>query len=168
MSLFQLLSEVINESKFFCNVIVPVDSILDFLANLPVEAFFLLTIPIRFFVCLLLEIFNVNPYCILYNLAFPVSMLCPLVNMNSQLACSTYNNSCCLQSNCKSIVVPFIQSLCQNCQPSVLNYIFCVIGYVIEVALTPLIFLINPIIASIIGEPICWNPQFNCKQPYLG
>ena len=160
-----LLSEIQNlidaiqnfetEVQVFCDLIPPVKNVEQFLASLPIVLLYLVTIPLRFFICLLASVFEVNPLCLIYNLFPFISLIEPLETSSS----STCPCCGCKQYDCINFSNPVLQAF-SKCTPSVLNTVFCLIGGDILLVLEIFLQFFNPIIAKFVGKQICVNVNF--------
>lgn len=145
----------------FCGLLPPsVDtSILAFLSNLPIILVFLITVPIRFFICIFSGLAKINPICVLINLFPPLAIVIPFVTAQYPPVCNTQCQYCqsgkgeCLNYN-QTIANYFNQ--CEN-QLSILNKIFCLVGIIIADILNPILTFINPLIYLAIHKVICLN-----------
>jgi hypothetical protein len=129
---------------------------------LPIILLWILSIPIRYFFCIILSLTNIPIYGLIANLFPPSTLLCSV--------CSGQPNNC--YSNCPAcqnynecIGLPSIYTnfcLQANQYFSILNTIFCLIGYVMATILLPITEFINLILAFT-GYQICLytNPD-NC------
>ncbi|ABP73434.1 hypothetical protein [Acidianus bottle-shaped virus] len=155
------IGEFLKKYAGFCGLLPPsVDnSLLDFLANLPIILVFLITMPVRFFICIFAGLAKVNPICVLINLLPPLAIAIPFVTAQTPPVCSTQCQYCqsgkgeCLNYN-PTIAKYFTQ--CEK-QLSVLNKIFCLVGIIIADVLNPILAFINPLIYLAIHKVICLN-----------
>lgn len=155
------IQEFFQKYNSFCGLLPPsVDSsITSFLANLPFVLLFLITIPIRFFICVFSSITKINIACAVINLFAPASIIIPFITAQSPPVCTT-NCSYCISetnecANYNSEIASYFTK-CQN-QYSILNKIFCLIGIIIANILNPIIAFINPLIYLAIHKVICLN-----------
>lgn len=155
------IASFLKEYNGFCDLLPPGadSSIVAFLANLPLVLLFLITTPIRFFVCIFSSITSINIVCALLNLLPPATIALPFLTASSPPVCNEGCKYCkggkgeCLNYNKK------VANYLLNCvsQFSVLNKIFCLIGVQIANILNPIIAFINPLIFLAIRKEICLN-----------
>ena len=157
-------STIATFDKRFCPLFpYGINSVTSALSNLPVILLFIFTIPVRTFLCLLSSITNVPIYGVLANLFPPLTLPCSLTEGNT-VGC--YSNCPYCQNNSECLPIPnTLTNFCTKSRPyfSILNQIFCLIGYVLIVLITPITELIN-IFLAVIGKQICIsaNPN-NCN-----
>ncbi|ALG96790.1 hypothetical protein [Acidianus bottle-shaped virus 2 strain ABV2] len=155
------IQEFFQKYNGFCGLLPPsVDSsITSFLANLPFVLLFLITTPIRFFICIFSSITSINITCAVINLFAPASIIIPFITAQSPPVCSTQCQYCSAQTgecaNYNSEIASYFTN-CQN-QFSILNKVFCLIGVTIADILNPIIAFINPLIYLAIHKVICLN-----------
>lgn len=160
-----VIAEVIKQYNTFCQLLPPgvTSSVSDFLANLPIIVLFLVTIPIRFFLCIFSSVTKVNLLCVAFNL-FPISTLAlPFISQQTPQACNTQCPYC--VSNNVPCINYFPQILnyynqCKN-QWSILNKIFCLLGVIIAEILNPFLVFINPLIYLAVHKVICLNTDLS-------
>lgn len=155
------IAEILNKYNAFCHLLPPGadSSIVAFLANLPLVLLFLITTPIRFFICIFSSITSINLVCALINLLPPSTIILPFITASTPPVCTSECVYCkagrgeCVNYNAK------IASYFTNCQSqfSVLNKIFCLVGVIIADVLEPILAFINPLIYLAIGKEVCLN-----------
>jgi len=149
--------EIPQTFQNFCNILPPVfTNIADVLVNLPIILLFLITLPVRFFVCILSVITKISPTCALLNIFPFLSIICPLVTASTS-AYSCYGNcKYCQSGTCVEYPQSLI-NLCTQCQNqySILNKIFCDIGVVLFSLLIPFTTLINIVLIPATGKQLC-------------
>ncbi|MEM3320640.1 MAG: hypothetical protein QXD27_09290 [Metallosphaera sp.] len=134
------ISEIKNKTRLACEILPPVSSVPSLFANLPVLILYIITLPLRFLLCPLLNVVG-NPLCLIYNLFPPLGVLNALGSTN----CKSFNCN-----NCStSIPNPFA-----GCQGNVFNYLFCVLGGSLLSFVNPLIVLLNGVF-SFLGLDYC-------------
>lgn len=140
-----------------CDLIPPVPDLTTLIANFPIFLLYLVTIPIRFPICLLVSLFaDVDYLCLLYNL-FPFLSIINLFSVE--------------QTQCKFFYCPdcafgcspnfSFQSPFQNCPNSIANVIFCTFGYVFLLPIGLFVPFIN-FALHLLGINTCISFQFNC------
>lgn len=159
---FNAIQQFYSEIEFFCDVVPQLPSAPWYLVNLPVLVIFLVTLPIRFLVCYLADLFNINPICLLYNLFPVISIFQPVTEgfyNNGQSCPNCYNKGEC-------VTIPNIyQKYFYNCQDSVFNRAFCLIGAVAFEMLGITVQFLNPLIGAITGKILCISANPNlCYQ----
>jgi len=162
-TLFNDLEELHKLDKAFCDVFPPgIDSFTSIVVNLPVIVLWILTLPPRTFLCLIASIGEVNPLALLINLFPPITMFCSVCPGQSS-SCFQCSNYCNESSECITLPQSYI-NLCRQTQKyfSLLNQVFCLIGYVMLSIALPLVQIINFILVFT-GHQICisLNPN-NC------
>ena len=150
-NIVQGIQDFYDEINFLCDVFPPLPNEVWYLTNLPVIGLYLVTLPIRFLICYLASLLDINPFCFLYNLVPIVSLLTPLTT-GSPYQCNCPN--CTNATNCIDLSNPFAQYF-QNCTPSVFNEVFCLIGAVLFTVLEILVSFVNPIIAFFLNKAVC-------------
>lgn len=138
-----------NQVANFCDLIPPVDSLQSFLANLPIIISYLATIPIRYFLCLLLTILDFLNPCFIYNLFPIISIIEPYLSAVSHPPCIMFGCTCCYNS-C-NLNIPNIFA---DCPASVFNFVFCLLGAIMGYTMLPIIDIVN-LIASLVGSHFC-------------
>lgn len=155
------IQEFFQKYNGFCGLLPPsVDnSITSFLVNLPFVLLFLITTPIRFFICIFSGITKINIACAVINLFAPGTIALPFITAKSPPVCTSecqycqsVKNEC---ANYNSEIASYFLK-CQN-QFSILNKIFCLVGVIIADILNPIIAFINPLIYLAIHKVICLN-----------
>jgi hypothetical protein len=162
-NLFNELQELQKFDKSFCSIFPPgIDSFTSVLVNLPIILLWIISLPPRTFLCLLTSIGQVNVLGVIINLIPPLTMFCSVCPGTSS-SCFQCSNYC--QNNAECITLP--QSYINLCQQtkqyfSILNEIFCLLGYVLLSLILPFTQIIN-FILSFTGHQICLslNPN-NC------
>jgi hypothetical protein len=159
--IFYELSQLQQVIGDFCSVFPPgINSITSVLVNLPVILLWIITLPPRTFLCILSSLAEIPIYGLIANLFPPITILCPICTSSANVCYS--NCPGCSNTN-ECITLPSsISSFCKKAQPyfSLLNEIFCLIGYVILVILQPVIEIINLIIAPT-NKQLCLTPNPN-------
>ncbi|ALG96863.1 hypothetical protein [Acidianus bottle-shaped virus 3 strain ABV3] len=161
----ELLSELLTELtvslfpqiNIICSLLPPVfTNLVDVLINLPIILLYLITLPVRFFVCFLAQLINVSPWCLIFNLFPMISMVCPFLTASpSEYSC--YGNCpYCVSSECVQFP-PCFSILCTACKYSIFNKIFCDFGVVLLSMIQPLTVLINIITVPIFHKALCLN-----------
>lgn len=146
----------------YCHLLPPgIDSITSFLVNLPIIIFFIITFPIRYFICLFITEAKVSGLCILYNIFPFISIVCPFLSKVSQ---SQYCYGSC--SGCKTQIqhcigskktIEYMCNVCAKKYQSVLNAIFCTMGDIVGLMIYPIILLINALITPLTGKSLCFE-----------
>jgi len=160
MSIFSTISTF---DKKFCPLFPSgINSVTSAVSNLPIILLFILTIPVRTFLCLLSSITDVPLYGVIANLFPPITLPCSLTQGTTN---GCYPNCPYCQNSSECLPIPSeITNFCTKSKPyfSILNEIFCLIGYVLIVIITPITELIN-IFLALVGKQICIsaNPN-NC------
>jgi len=162
-SFFNTLQELAQVDEFFCSLFPPyISSFTSVLVNLPVILLWIITLPPRFFLCVISSITQVPIIGVIANL-FPPSTLFCSVSSGQSTTCFQCQNYCTNSAECVSFPQSYI-NFCQEAKQyfSVLNEIFCLIGYVMLALMLPFIQIIN-FILSFAGHQICLslNPD-NC------
>jgi len=158
MTFFTILETI---DKDICSVFPPhINSFLSVVVNLPIILLYIISLPPRFFLCILASITNVPLLGLLANLFPPSTLFCSIVPGSSN-TCYSECPGC--QSNAKCVSLPnsYIK-FCNEAKPyfSLLNEIFCLIGYVTTVILLPIIELINIVLAPT-GNQLCISYDVN-------
>jgi len=158
------LTQVQSEIEGFCDVLPPnINNLLSFVVNLPVIMLWIITLPPRTFLCILSSITQIPLYGLLANIFPPITLFCSLSQGNPNSECFS-NCSYCYQSNECVNIPSFYNNFCEQALPyfSILNEIFCLIGYIMLVLLIPITSFINIVLAPL-GKQLCLsvNPN-NC------
>jgi hypothetical protein len=158
------LSEVQQKIEGFCDVFPPgINNALSFVVNLPLVLLWIITLPPRTFLCILTDITEINLYGLIANIFPPITLFCSLTQGSSGNSCFSQCPGCTQSGECVSIPQAY-SNFCSKALPyfSIFNQIFCLIGYVIIILITPIISLINIMLAPI-GKQLCIdvNPN-NC------
>ncbi len=156
-----------NLFDFFCSLVVPFFDPLSFLVQLPINLFLIAILPFRFLICMFIDL-QVDFRCVIYNMFPIISALCPLIN-TTPANCSNYASGCC-STACKSIgsylpksVYNFLSYVCTSCPSSQLNYIVCILSYVMAYLDVPILLFITPIFNLLGITPPCLFPTYNCN-----
>jgi len=159
-----IFSDLANFDQRFCPVFPRgIHSFTSAVSNLPIILLFLLTLPIRTFVCILSSITSVPIYGVIANLFPPLTLMCSVTQGNTT-AC--YQNCPYCQNNSECIAIPSqLSTFCTNARPyfSILDEIFCLVGYIIVTLFIPLTEFIN-IFLALFNKQLCLsaNPNY-CK-----
>lgn len=155
------IGDLFRQYANFCGLLPPsVDnSLSSFLANLPIILLFLVTVPVRFFICIFAGLAKINPICSLINLLPPVAIALPFLTAQSPPVCNNQCQYCqsgkgeCLNYN------PTLAKYFNQCekQLSILNKIFCLVGIIIADVINPILTFINPLLYLAIHKVICLN-----------
>jgi hypothetical protein len=159
--MMSFLSEI---QQKFCDVFPPgIDSIVSFLANLPLVLLWIITLPPRTFLCILTSITQIPLYGFIANIFPPSTLFCSFVNSNSPSTCFANCPSCYKPGECIEMPQQYI-NFCQNAKPyfSIFNEIFCLIGYILLVLTIPITSILN-LVLVLFNKQICIsvNPN-NC------
>ena len=152
MSFFDILETL---DKDVCSLFPPhIDNFKSAIVNLPIILLYIISLPPRTFLCILSSLTNVPLYGLIANLLPPITLFCSWVNGKSNTC-----YSCCpgCQNNGECVSLPnSIVNFCQKARPyfSIPNQIFCLIGYILAVILTPVRELVNLALAPT-GHQIC-------------
>lgn len=158
MSIFSAISSF---DKKFCPVFPQgITSLTSALSNLPIILLFILTIPIRTFLCILSSITEIPLYGVIANLLPPSTLLCSLTYGSSNVC---YPNCPYCQNSSECLQIPNqLTTFCSNARPyfSIPNQIFCLIGYILIVLFIPLSEFIN-IFLALVGKQLCISANPN-------
>lgn len=127
------ISEYRQKTYQACEILPPVNSVPSLFANLPVIILYIITLPIRFLLCPLLNTIG-NPLCLLYNLVPPLGIINALT--------PTYD---CLLFNCTNCT-PIMINPFEGCQGNVFDYVYCTLGGALLSVVNPIISVINGLI----------------------
>ena len=154
---FNNLQELQKIDDFFCNVFPPgINSFASALANLPVILLWIITLPPRFFLCIISSIAQIPILGAIVNLIPPITLFCSVCE-GQATSCFQCQNYCQNSAECVSFPQSYI-NLCQQTKQyfSILNQIFCLIGYVMLAIALPFVQIIN-FFLSFTGHQICLN-----------
>ena len=154
---FNNLQELQKIDEFFCDVFPPgINSLTSAIVNLPVILLWIVTLPPRTFFCIISSIAQIPILGVIVNLIPPLTMFCS-VSTGQSTSCFQCQNYCQNSGNCISFPQSYI-NLCQQTLQyfSILNQIFCLLGYVMLVIALPFIQIIN-FFLSFTGHQICLN-----------
>jgi len=158
MSLF---TEVAKIDKKFCPVFPRgISSLTSAVSNLPVIILFIISLPVRTFLCVLSSITSVPLYGVLANLFPPLTLACSLTQ-GSESSCFSNCPYCSENADCLTIPSE-VFTFCEKSRPyfSILDQIFCLLGYVLIVLISPITELIN-IPLALFGKQLCLNSNPN-------
>ena len=144
------IDEFYEKIDLFCDIIPPVTSLQEFVANAPLVFLYLVTLPLRLFLCLVLSLVDANILCVIYNV-FPFVSIFQSLTTTPPPACNC--PYCHTSSNCISIPTP--NTLFQGCPQSIFNVVFCLIGSVLVLTLSLITSFINPFIYFFFGKSLC-------------
>lgn len=156
-----VIAEVLKQYNAFCQLLPPgvTSSLADLMANLPIILFFLVTTPVRFFICIFSSITKINLICALINLFPPSTLILPFITQQSPQACTTQCQYCVTNNTTCINYFPQITNYFNQCsnQWSILNKIFCLLGIIIAEIINPFLVFINPLIYLAVHKVICLN-----------
>lgn len=160
-----VIAEVLKQYNAFCQLLPPgvSSSLSTFLANLPIIVLFLVSIPIRFFICIFSTVTKIDLICVLINL-FPIStFVLPFITQQTAQGCNTYCPFCITNNTTCINYFPQITKYFNQCsnQWSVLNKIFCLLGVIIAEIINPFLVFINPLIYLAVHKVICLNTNLS-------
>lgn len=156
-----IIGEVLRQYNAFCQLLPPgvTNSVETFLANLPLIILFLVTIPVRFFLCVFSTITKINLICVLFNVFPPANFVLPFISAKTSPSCNTQCKYCTKQNIMCINYFPQIVKYFNECkkQMSILNKIFCLLGIIIADIINPFLVFINPLIYLATNKIICIN-----------
>lgn len=155
---------IFGKFNTFCEIVPPIyNTATDLLVNLPILLLYLITLPVRFFICQFSAFTGINFVCALINLLPPFTMLCPLFTANQSESSCYGDCKYCLTSECLQYPQT-VANICIECQQSfsILNKIFCNIGVLLYSFISPVTVIINVFLVPIIGKQFCIN-----VNPYI-
>jgi len=163
------LSEVQQKIEGYCDVFPPgIDNAIGFVVNLPIVMLWIITIPIRTFLCTLASFTEIPLYGLIANFFPPITLFCSLAQGGNGNSCFSECPYCYNSGECIGIPNSY-SNFCTKALPyfSLFDQIFCLIGYIILVLLIPITSLINIALAPI-GKQLCINVNPNNCIPRGG
>jgi len=157
----QTIANVQSEIGDICDVFPPgINSFTSVLVNLPLILLWLITLPPRFFFCVLSSITQIPIYGLIMNVFPPLAVFCPFTQ-SSEVVCFSNCPGCSISGTCVTIPSS-ISNFCTKALPyfSILDQMFCLLGYIVWVIAYPSIELLNIIFAPT-GRQICLIPDAN-------
>jgi len=152
MSFFNIVETI---DKDICSLFPPhIDNFKSAIVNLPIILLYILSLPPRTFLCVLSSLTNIPLYGLIANFLPPSTLFCSWITGNSN-TCFPCCPSC--KNNAECIQLPkFFVDFCQKAKPyfSIPNQIFCLIGYILTVMLTPVTELVNLVLVPT-GRQLC-------------
>jgi len=157
----QTISNVQSEIGDICDVFPPgINSFTSLVVNLPIILLWFITLPPRFFLCVLSSITQIPIYGLIINLIPPLAIFCPFTQ-SSEVVCYSNCPGCSYSGKCVTIPSE-LSNFCTKSLPyfSVLDKMFCLLGYIAGIIMYPTIELLNIIFAPT-DRQICLVPDAN-------